>query len=68
MIAWLANHRNEAGYSILAFAMSMLATSRNMKTIWRDRMTGATMCGILCFFAQPTLRHIGLDIPAYQPQ
>lgn len=55
MIAWLANHRNEAGYSILAFVMSILATSRNKKTVWRDRMTGAVMCGILCFFAQPTL-------------
>lgn len=55
LVAWLANHRNEAGYSVLAFVMSILATSRNKKAIWRDRIAGATMCGILCFFAQPTL-------------
>lgn len=55
MLAWLATHRNEAGYSALAFVMSILATSRNRQASWKDRLAGAMMCGILCFFAKPTL-------------
>lgn len=55
LVAWLANHRNEVGYAVLAFVMSILATSRNKKATMRDRITGATMCAILCYFAQPTL-------------
>ena len=58
MLAWLAMHRNEAGYSLLAFVMSILATSRNKKARWKDRFAGALMCGILCFFAKPTLTAI----------
>ncbi|MCW3144558.1 phage holin family protein [Enterobacter hormaechei] len=58
MLAWLVNHKNEAGYSVLAFVMSILATSRGAKSKWKDRIAGATMCGILCFFAQPTLTAI----------
>ena len=55
MFAWLATHRNEAGYSALAFIMSILATSRNKKAEWKDRIAGALMCGIICFFAKSTL-------------
>lgn len=58
MLAWLVTHKNEAGYSVLAFVMSILATSRGAKSKWKDRIAGATMCGILCFFAQPTLTAI----------
>lgn len=58
MLSWLATHRNEAGYSALAFVMSILATSRNKKARWKDRIAGALMCGILCFFAKPTLTAI----------
>lgn len=58
MLSWLAMHRNEAGYSALAFVMSILATSRNKKARWKDRCAGALMCGILCFFAKPTLTAI----------
>ena len=58
MLSWLATHRNEAGYSLLAFVMSSLATAPHKKARWKDRFAGALMCGILCFFAKPTLTAI----------
>ncbi|WP_314721483.1 phage holin, lambda family [Rahnella variigena] len=68
MLSWLANHRNEAGYSVLAIVMSLLATSRNRKAKFTDRLSGAAMCGILCFFIKPTLTAIwaamGWSFPA----
>ncbi|MBT0720431.1 hypothetical protein HGT70_03935 [Rosenbergiella collisarenosi] len=54
-LSWLANHRNEIGYSVLAAVMSILAGVRKKNGNPKDVITGALMCGILCFFVKPTL-------------